>query len=235
MTAVFLRELSSYFISPVGYVYLAAFYLLAGYQFTVTLLGGSADLTSEFTFLYTVVLLLTPILTMRLMSEERKQKTDQILFSAPVTLTGIVAGKYFAAVAVYLMGVAVTLLHAAVLTPFADVSWAIVIGNVVGLALLGMAAIALCMFISAQTENQIIAAIGGFASILVVLSLNSIASVVSFAPLKQLLTSISFYSRYYDLTIGMINAADLFFFFSFAAIFFFLTTRVLEKRRWSEK
>lgn len=70
-----------------------------------------------------------------------------------------------------------------------------------------MAAIALCMFISAQTENQIIAAIGGFASILVVLSLNSIASVVSFAPLKQLLTSISFYSRYYDLTIGMINAA----------------------------
>ena len=65
MTAVFLRELSSYFISPVGYVYLAAFYLLAGYQFTVTLLGGSADLTSEFTFLYTVVLLLTPILTMR--------------------------------------------------------------------------------------------------------------------------------------------------------------------------
>ena len=229
MTAVFLRELSSYFISPVGYVYLAAFYLLAGYQFTVTLLGGSADLTSEFTFLYTVVLLLTPILTMRLMSEERKQKTDQILFSAPVTLTGIVAGKYFAAVAVYLMGVAVTLLHAAVLTPFADVSWAIVIGNVVGLALLGMAAIALCMFISAQTENQIIAAI------LVVLSLNSIASVVSFAPLKQLLTSISFYSRYYDLTIGMINAADLFFFFSFAAIFFFLTTRVLEKRRWSGK
>ena len=226
MTAVFLRELSSYFISPVGYVYLAAFYLLAGYQFTVTLLGGSADLTSEFTFLYTVVLLLTPILTMRLMSEERKQKTDQILFSAPVTLTGIVAGKYFAAVAVYLMGVAVTLLHAAVLTPFADV---------VGLALLGMAAIALCMFISAQTENQIIAAIGGFASILVVLSLNSIASVVSFAPLKQLLTSISFYSRYYDLTIGMINAADLFFFFSFAAIFFFLTTRVLEKRRWSGK
>lgn len=140
MTAVFLRELSSYFISPVGYVYLAAFYLLAGYQFTVTLLGGSADLTSEFTFLYTVVLLLTPILTMRLMSEDRKQKTDQILFSAPVTLTGIVAGKYFAAVAVYLMGVAVTLLHAAVLTPFADVSWAIVIGNVVGLALLGMAA-----------------------------------------------------------------------------------------------
>ena len=109
------------------------------------------------------------------------------------------------------------------------------IGNVVGLALLGMAAIALCMFISAQTENQIIAAIGGFASILVVLSLNSIASVVSFAPLKQLLTSISFYSRYYDLTIGMINAADLFFFFSFAAVFFFLTTRVLEKRRWSGK
>lgn len=233
MTAIFLRELASYFISPIGFVYLAAFYVLAGYQFTVILLSGSADLASEFTFLYTVVLLLTPILTMRLMSEDRKQKTDQILFSAPVTLPGIVAGKYFAAVVVYMMGIAVTLVHAAVLTPFADVNWMIVWGNFVGISLLGMASIALCMFISAQTENQIIAAIGGFASMLLVLSLNSIAGVISFAPLKTLLTSISFYSRYYDLTVGIFNAADLFFFFSFAAVFFFLTTRVLEKRRWS--
>ena len=94
----FFRELHSYFISPIGYVYLATFYLLAGYQYTLIILNGQADMSVEFSFLYTVVLLLTPILTMRLLSEEKKQKTDQLLFSAPVTLNGIVAGKYFAAV-----------------------------------------------------------------------------------------------------------------------------------------
>ena len=108
MTAIFLRELNSYFISPIGYVYLAAVYVLAGYEYAILILGGSADLSNEFAFLYTVTLLLTPILTMRLMSEDKKQKTEQALFSAPVTSGGIVAGKYFSAFVVYLAGVAIT-------------------------------------------------------------------------------------------------------------------------------
>ncbi len=95
MTAIFLRELNSYFISPIGYVYLAAVYVLAGYEYAILILGGSADLSNEFAFLYTVTLLLTPILTMRLMSEDKKQKTEQALFSAPVTSGAIVAGKIF--------------------------------------------------------------------------------------------------------------------------------------------
>lgn len=232
MKAIFLRELSSYFISPIGYVYLAAFYILAGYQYTILILSGRADMSMEFTFLYTVTLLLIPILTMRLMSEDRKQKTDQILFSSPVTLGGIVAGKYFSAVAVYLMGIVITVLHAAVLAPFTEMNWSIVFGNVTGIALMGAAGIALCMFISAQTENQIIAAIGGFASMILVISLNSIAGVITFEPLRKALYSISFYSRYHNLTVGIFKVSDIVFFISFAAVFFFLTTRVLEKRRW---
>lgn len=232
MRAIFLRELSSYFISPVGFVYLAAFYALAGYEYSIIILSGGADLSYEFSFLYTITLLMTPVLTMRLMSEDRKQKTDQILFSAPVTLTEIVAGKYFSAVTVYLMGIAITLLHAAALSPYAEVNWMIVLGNLVGIAFMGMAAIAIGMFISAQTENQIIAAIGGFASMLLVISLNSIAGVIKFEPLRKVLNSLSFYSRYHNLTMGIFRVSDLVFFISFSAIFFFLTTRVLEKRRW---
>ena len=102
MKAVFLREMASYFIAPAGYVYLAAFYCLAGYEYSVLILNGQAEMSYEFTFLYTVTLLLTPVLTMRLMSEDRKQKTDQMLFAAPVSLGGIVAGKYMAAVVVFL-------------------------------------------------------------------------------------------------------------------------------------
>lgn len=231
MTAIFLRELISYFISPIGYVYLAVFYLLAGYQYAVIILNGQADLSYEFSFLYTVILLLTPILTMRLMSEERKQKTDQILFSSPVTSTGIVAGKYFAAVVVYLLGIMITMLHALALDGYTEMNWAIVMGNMLGITLMGMAAIALCMFISAQTENQIVAAIGGFAAMLLVISVNAIAGVVNYEPLSKLLYSVSFYSRYYNLTMGILRVADLIFFISFIAIFVFLTNRVLEKRR----
>lgn len=233
MAAIFTRELSSYFISPVGFVYLAAFYILSGYEYAIIILSGRADLSYEFTFLYAVTLLLTPILTMRLMSEEKKQNTEQLLFSSPVTLCGIVAGKYLSAVVVYVAGIAITLVHAIVLAPFAELNWMIIWGNLVGIILMGMAGIALCMFISALTENQIIAAIGGLAAMLLVITMNSIAGLISFEPLSNLLYSISFYSRYYNLTMGIFRAADLFFFVSFAGVFFFLTTRILEKRRWS--
>ena len=235
MTAIFLRELNSYFISPIGYVYLAAVYVLAGYEYAILILGGSADLSNEFAFLYTVTLLLTPILTMRLMSEDKKQKTEQALFSAPVTSGGIVAGKYFSAFVVYLAGVAITLLHTVFLAPYAKISWMIIIGNFVGIALMGMAGIALCMYISSQTENQIVAAVGGLAAMLLVISLNSLAGVIPFEPVQKALYAISLYSSYNNLTLGIFKVSDLFFFISFAAVFFFLTTRVLEKRRWSGK
>ena len=187
MTAIFLRELNSYFISPIGYVYLAAVYVLAGYEYAILILGGSADLSNEFAFLYTVTLLLTPILTMRLMSEDKKQKTEQALFSAPVTSGAIVAGKYFSAFVVYLAGVAVTLLHTVFLAPYAKINWMIIIGNFVGIALMGLAGIALCMYISAQTENQIVAAVGGLAAMLLVISLNSLAGVIPFGPVQKAL------------------------------------------------
>lgn len=232
MKAVFLRELTSYFIAPPGYVYLAAFYCLAGYEYSVLILSGQAEMSYEFTFLYTVTLLLTPVLTMRLLSEDRKQKTDQMLFAAPVSLGEIVAGKYFSAATVFLIGISVTILHALILAPFSEINWAIFWGNLVGLALMGFAGIALCMFISAQTESQIIAAIGGFAGMLVVISLNSLASVVPFEPIQELLYEISFYDRYYNLTMGIFQLSDMVFFFSFAALFFFLTVRVMERRRW---
>ena len=226
MTAVFRRELAAYFITPIGYVYLTAFYLLAGYQYAVLLLSGSADMAAEFSFLYTAVLLLTPVLTMRLFSEERRQKTDQLLFSAPVTLGGITAGKYFAAAAVYLLGIAVTLPQAAVLSLFGEVNWALVAGNFAGMALVGMAAIALCMFVSAHTESQMVAAIGGFAAVLAALGL------VPAGLLRTLLQEAAFYSRYYRLTMGLVRASDVFFFASFGGAFFFLTARTLERRRW---
>ena len=233
MGAVFRRELAAYFITPIGAVYLAVFWLLAGYQFTLLLLSGSAEMASEFSFLYVIVLLLTPILTMRLMSEDRRQKTDQLLFSAPVSLPGVVAGKYLAAGMVYLAGIGITIPFVLVLSCFAQVNKAIFFGNFLGIFLMGMAAIAVCMFVSSLTENQIIAAIGGFAAMLLILSLNRMAGFLPASPVRSFLSGISFYSRYHSLTLGILRGADLFFFVTFAGIFLFLTARVLDGRRWS--
>ena len=95
-------------------------------------------------------------------------------------------------------------------------------GNLAGLALMGLAGISLCMFISAQTESQIIAAIGGFAGMLVVISLNSLAAVVPFEPLQKLLYGLSFYDRYYNLTMGIFQLSDLVFFFQLCGTVFLL-------------
>lgn len=233
MGAVYSREMQAYFVTPIGYVYLAAFWLLAGYEFSVIILNGQADLTAEYSFLYTMAVLLIPILTMRLMSEERRQRTDKVLMSAPVSLFRIVLGKYLAALTVYLAGISVTLLYAVVLAAHSAQEWALVFGNFAGLVAVGMAGIALCMFISSLTESQMAAAIGGLAAMVLLLALDSIAAAVPPGFLRTALYAVSFVSRYYELTVGMLNLTDLCYFISFAVIFVFLTVRMQEKRRWS--
>jgi ABC-2 type transport system permease protein len=109
MTAIIRRELSAYFASPIGYVYLGMIYFLSGFfLFTGVLLANSSMLTPVFQMLMTITMFMTPILTMRLMSEDKRHKTDQALLTAPISLGGIAAGKFFAAVLVYAAGITIT-------------------------------------------------------------------------------------------------------------------------------
>ena len=97
MGAIFRRELRAFFTNPIGYVVLAALFGISGFFFfTYNMMGGVADLSNLYSSLFSVVLLALPFLTMRLFSEEKRQKTDQALFTAPASLTGIVLGKFFA-------------------------------------------------------------------------------------------------------------------------------------------
>ena len=136
MKAIFRRELLAYFTSPLGYVFLSVFYIFAGiFLYFTSLSTGVADLSNTFYFLFIILILLTPILTMRILSEEKKQKTDQLLLSSPITLTGLVMGKFLAAFLVYALGVVITLVYAVVLSIFATLQWSVIIGNIVGLLL----------------------------------------------------------------------------------------------------
>jgi ABC-2 type transport system permease protein len=234
MAAIIRRELAAYFTSPIGYVYLGVFYFLSGYFFFAgVLFGNSTVMTPVFQSLTSIVMFLTPVLTIRLMSEDRRHRTDQALLTAPISLGVIAGGKFLAAAAVYTAGISVALVYALVLSFFGSVNWAMVWGSYIGILLLGFAFISIGQFISSLTENQAIAAIGSFAVVLGCFLLDAISSVVPYPWLSAALRGISFIRRYTPITNGILGISNLFFFISVSGIFLFLTARSLEKRRWS--
>lgn len=170
MFAVFKRELRAYFSSPIGYVVIGLFLFLSGIFFAATnLLGGSPDFNSILSTMAFVFLFLVPILTMRLLAEETRQHTDQMLITSPLSVTAVVAGKYFAAVTVYLITLLVTVLFPVMMSFFAllGLEWWKILGGYIGLFLLGSSFIAVGLFFSSVTESQIVAAVATYATLLV--------------------------------------------------------------------
>ena len=138
MRAVLKREFRAYFQSPLGFVFIAALYFFTAYYFfTFNLYRNTTDMSNLFDQLFTVVLFLVPVLTMRLMSEDKRARTDQLLLTAPVSRIGIVLGKYLSALLVYLIAISGTLLMAVVMSFYASPDWPVVIGNLIGLVMLG--------------------------------------------------------------------------------------------------
>lgn len=234
MSAVFKRELKAYFTSPIGWIYLAVFYFFAGlFLFLGPVLMLSPSMSAVFSSMQTIVMFLVPILTMRLFSEDKRQKTEQLLLTAPVGLTGIIFGKLLAAFAVFTLGFSATFVYALVLEGFGSFEWTIYFSNLIGMLLLGLALISIGAFVSSLTENQVVAAIGGFAVTLLLVFVDTLASVFTTGFISTILKNLSVYTRYNDFSLGVINFSDIIFFLSVSAIFVFLTVRVFEKKRWS--
>ena len=234
MSAIFRRELGAFFTSGIAYVFLAVFYLLAGLFFYMyTLSSSTTDMSGMFSMLFAVIIFLIPILTMKSFSEEKKQKTEQGLLTAPVGLGGIVLGKYFATILMYIFGVSIVLIYALIISYFGSVDWGILFSNYLALILLVAAFIAIGMFISSLTENQVVAAVGGICSLLFLCLVDILTNYISIDFITDFLNSISFYNKYYEFTCGIFNLSSVLFYISTAVIFNFLTVRVFEKRRWS--
>lgn len=234
MGAIFRRELLAYFTTPIGYIFLAIFYAGSGLFFNMTSLSsGSADLAYTFTLLIYVLLVVIPILTMRTLSEEKNQKTDQCLLTAPVSLGGLVVGKFLAAFVIFSLAVFITVIYAVVVSAFADPDWLVVVGNIVGFMLLGSAFISIGIFVSSLTENQVVSAIISFAAMLLCYLLSSIAQLIPVEWLSKVVSNLSFVDRYTGFTYGLFDLSNALFFVSVTAVFLYLTVRVLEKRRWS--
>lgn len=232
MIAIFKRELEAYFNVPLGYVFLAVYQLLTGYFFlSYNLYSNTTDMRPLFETLFVVTLFLIPVLTMRLMSEDRRAKIDRLLLMAPVSSQEVILGKFLAAATVYLIALAIAPVQAFVLSRMAAVEWSVVLGHVVGLFLLGCALIALGLFLSSLTESQIIAAVGGFCIGFFLMMLDSLGSLLKNSALSGLVLQLSFRAHYRNLTLGVMDLADIVFYLSITAMFLIFSQCVFEKRR----
>lgn len=234
MSAIYKRELNAYFTSPIAYVVYAVAALFGGMFFMGTVLTpDTTDMTYVFLNMTSVVIILIPILTMRLFSEEKNKKTEQGLLTAPVNLFQIVMGKYLAAVTVYAIMLVLFVIYGIIISFFAAPSWITIVSNIIGLLLFGMALISIGTFVSSLTESQIVAAIISIGVGLLISYMDSLASSVNVDFIKTILSAISFTTPYQNFAVGIIKLSDVVFFLSVPVLFNFLTIRVLERRRWN--
>lgn len=234
MKAIFKRELRSYFSSPVGYICVAALVSLFGiFFFNIYLTGSTSYVGEVYGAILLFAMMIVPVITMKTLSEDKKYKTDQAYLTAPVSLTAIVLGKFFAALSVFVIAVTIGSLPVLILSPYSTPPWAIIAGNYFATIFYGAAIVAIGIFISSLTESQVIAAVGTFVVSISLYFLDGIAYLVTNTLVADILTWLSFTSRYYTFSSGVFSFSSLIFFISVAVAFVFLTTRKLESRRWN--
>ena len=234
MSAIIKRELSSYFNSAIGYIVLAVFYFFSGLFFYMyCLMSNTASMSYVFLSMLMIVVLTIPIITMRSFSEEKKQRTDQALLTAPVSITEIVLGKFLGAFLLYCLCNAIYVVYVIILACYATPDWAVFLTTMLGMLLMGGALIAIDLFISALTESQIIAAVLSIGIGLLIYMLDSLAGMLSVDWITSLFHNISFDAHFTNFINGIINLTSVLFFVSVIAVFLFLCVRVIEKRRWS--
>lgn len=235
MGAIFKKEFRTYFTTPIGCIVIAVMIFFASWVFVVgNIQSQSSDLTGVFSVFFEFSLFVLAFVTMRLFSEEKRQKTDQALLTSPVSLTGIVLGKFFAALLVFILSTAIIMVFAVIIAFQATPDWTVILGNFIGLFLVGGLVISIGMLISSLTESQVIAAIITLVVSVLILFMDQIASNSASIPL--LTTVINFLSisqRYNSFTTGVIAYDDIIFFLSMQALVLFLTVRVLDSKRWS--
>ena len=161
MHAIYKREMKSYFTSPIGYIVCSVMLLLLGLYFSYMYRNNYTNISFVFMSISTIALLVCPIITMRLLSEDKRQKVDQLLLTAPVKLWKIIYGKFFAALTLFMLPFAMTFIYVFILMLSTSVNWLAFLADLLGIALLGSSILASGLFISALTESQIIAGIFG--------------------------------------------------------------------------
>ena len=235
MYAIYMRELKSYFLTPIGYTFCGMFLVVSGFLFAqTTLMAQSTSSLGEY-FIYTmfVFAILLPLLTMKLFSEERKSRTEQILLTSPVSIAGIVFGKYLASLTVFAATFVANSFNFVLLFKYGTPNASSILMNIFGIFLLGAAFLAIGLLLSSITENQLIAAISAMVVNASMLLISFLAVNIESTFWRTVLKWFSVIDRFVPFTNQMLDVSAIVYYISLAAVALFLTTRVIEKRRWS--
>ncbi len=233
MTAIFKREFKSYFTSPLGYVYIAIFLFFEGLYFASLYASNAPMIEYIFPMLTTAIVFTTPVLTMRLLSEERRQKIDQALLTAPVKISSVVLGKFFSSVAVFCVALLPVWMFQIVTSFLAKVNWLVFLNAALGTLLVGAALIAIGMFISSLTESSVISCVLTLVIFLLLMVLPSLTSILSISWLTNIAQRIAFINLLSSFSEAIFRIKDVIYLLSISTVFVFLSIRAVEKRRWA--
>lgn len=224
MHAVFKKELKSYFLSPIGYVAIGLFLMVFSLFFYLTTISQRMiDLGNlYFNTARYGLLIIVPIITMRMFAEERKNGTEQLLLTSPKSITGIVFGKFLAAVALIAITLVISFMYYIILCFFQAPNIVPVLVMMLGFLILSMAAISLGMFASSITENQVISAIITIVFLVVPWFLPNLGEGFEIIDLM---------SSYQKFPAGVISVQEIVRLISFAAVFILITIMIMQRRK----
>lgn len=242
MSAIYRRELMAYFTSPIGYVFSAIFFAISGVCFVSTTVSqGSTNTAAYFTMILLFFVILIPLLTMKLLSEEKKLGTERLLLTCPVSLVGVICAKFFAAFTIFAgtLGVS-SLMNMYALYDIAKTQEYVIakmnlptfLGCIAGVLLIGAAFIAIGLFISSLTENQIISAVVSIGVFALIMASQTFAAGIRNDALRVVVKWFSVMDRFVGFQRGIFDITALVYYISLTSVFLFLTVRVYEKRRW---
>lgn len=234
MNTIRKRELQAYFYTPAGYVFIGVFLAVSSVLFSLQILRQrSGDLPAFLSEMCYLWMLLSPVLTMRLLAEEKQKRTDQLLLTSPVSLPAVVFGKYLAAVTVLLFTAGLTLLYVLVVAVYGTVYPAELAVAYLGFILQGCAFVALDLFISGCASTPVTAAVIAFGANFLLWILDLLENAVSVRWIADILSFLSLYRRNEPFLMGQLSFAGVLFDLSFIAAFLALTVFHLDRKRYA--
>lgn len=235
MRAIAAKELESYYNTMTGYVYMAICLLVCGIFFaSENIRGGSASFLGVVSAISYVLILITPILTMKSFAEEKKSKTDQMYLTAPISITKVVLGKYFAALAVLLITLVISFIFPAILYFFGKPYIGEILLGYLGIILIGGAFIAIGIFISSISVNQLSACVSTLGILLFLWLMDTIVPSLSNPILTKVYLSVSLYNQFNNFQTGVLSISSIVYFLTLICLCLFFTVKSIEKRRWSK-
>ena len=236
MMAVLKRELKAYFTSVIGWIFLAAFFFVFNLYFVANnLIYGTPYLSYSLSNVAFVLVIIIPILTMRSMAEDRRTKTDQLLYTAPVSIPKIIIGKFLALAAIFSVVIGAICLCPLLLSRFGSVPMAESYAAILGIWLYGCLSIAICVFVSALTESQVIAAVLSFALLFIGFMMQQITGLISSSEnvVTKVLNALCTQTHLENFCNGILDVTGIVYYVSGTALFLFLTCQLVQKHRWS--